>query len=299
MANAMSWLMPRLRGEDDQIRERIASLHFSLALWTYAGGAEQYEIELMSTDGSREIQTLTPQSKGRESEAEVSPFRLAFEADAAILHLETFNRGKEEEFAGFLPRAFAEIANNQAEILIIDLRKNGGGARDLSDRLMAYITDSPYSPISAVTARIVPENQRLIPTASLGDVVSVPFVQRVDPPHELKHRFEGKVWLLIGPNTYSQAIVFATTAKDHEFAQLAGLPTSGRANQTGQVKRTKLPGSGFEVQSPIYVFVRSSGDRSSDPLRPDVEIEELAPADYPTFIERLKRNVSSSPSRNR
>jgi hypothetical protein len=297
MTDAIAWLMPRLRGEDVLIRQLIASLRFPLALWTYAGGAERYEVQLKMPDGKLKTRFLDREVEltedGREElvgEAEADRhFRVSFEGDYAILEADTFDKAHQDSFGEFLPGAFAQIAAANTQHLIIDLRKNGGGAHDVSDLLMAYLTDQPHSPISAVTARIVPENQQLIPNANLGDVVRVPFTQTVTPPQELANRFTGDVWILIGPKTYSQAIVFAATAKDHGLAQLAGEPTSGRANQTAQVQRKRLDETGFVVQSPIYVFVRPSGDRSAERLRPDLILSHEAEVSYPAVIAQLSQ----------
>ena len=153
--------------------------------------------------------------------------------------------------------------------MIIDVRKNGGGARQLSDRLMAYLTTARYTPISAVKARIVAENHALIPGSQIGQVIEMPFAQWVEPTDELAHRFLGKSVILIGPASYSQTIAFAVTVQDFKIAQIAGTPTEGPANQTGQVQRFTLPESGLVVQAPLYIFTRPSGEIGRARLIPD------------------------------
>ena len=260
-------LTPSLRGEADSLRERILELRFGdfLALWTGGASAEMLTI---ARAGQRFTHRLDPEVDRPGAAGEAFSWRQ--QESEAVLRIDTFDRDREEAFAAFLATAFAEIDAAGADRLVIDLRGNGGGARQLSDRLMAYLTGQRYTPLSAVTARVAEENiSRLPPGAEIGQVVSLPFAQWVEPPAELIHRFEGEITVLIGPDTYSQAIVFAATVQDFGIGALAGDPTAGPANQTGQVQRRVLEHTGFEARAPLYVFTRASGETGGGPLRPD------------------------------
>lgn len=263
-------MIPRMRGESPRLRERVLSLRFPVALWTLLGDQPSYIIELRAADGSvhHHPLPLTPPT----ASAANGNFDLAFIGETAVLTVDSFDRSLEDEFGTFLESAFKEIADADAGRLLIDLRNNGGGARELSDRLMSYLTTDRYTPISAVSARITPDNQALIPDSRIGQVIHTPFAQWVQPPPELENRFTGEIAILIGPATYSQAIAFSVTAQDFRIATLIGSQTEGRANQTGQVQRHTLPVTGFEIQSPLYVFTRPSGNADGGPLAPDVTV---------------------------
>ena len=75
--------------------------------------------------------------------------------------------------------------------------------------------------------------------------------------------------ILVGPNTYSQAIVFAVTAQDFNIAIIAGSTTEGPANQSGQVQRFALKHTGLVAQAPIYLFTRASGKLGNKGLLAD------------------------------
>ncbi len=263
-------MLPRMRGESPRLRERVLSLRFPVALWTLLGDQPSYTIELRAADGSVHHHPL-PLTSPTASAAH-GIFDLAFVGGTAVLTVESFAHTLEAEFETFLEGAFKEIANADVGRLLIDLRSNGGGARDLSDRLMSYLTTDRYTPISAVSARITPDNQALIPDSRIGQVIHTPFAQWVHPPPELENRFTGEIAILIGPATYSQAIAFSVTAQDFRIATLIGSQTEGRANQTGQVQRHTLPVTGFEVQAPLYVFTRPSGNTDDGPLTPDITL---------------------------
>ena len=278
-------IMQRMNGDTGGLRAYLLETRFPLYLWTVTGGGESWDVNVARPDGHQRTIRIDPV---RDTSVESNDrWTLEFRDVTAVLTINTFMPDLEEAFGEFLDTSFAAIAEHDAENLIIDLSQNGGGAHQLSDRLFAYITDQRYTPLSAVTARIVAENQALIPGSEIGQVVSVPFAQWVEPPTELDNRFDGNVAILVGPGTYSQAIVMAVTAQDFDIAPVAGPGTEGRANSTGQVQLYRLANSGLEVAAPIYIFIRPSGDRSSAPVVPDIPLSGTRDEQISQLIERL------------
>ncbi|WP_421787599.1 S41 family peptidase [Hyphobacterium sp.] len=263
-------IFARTHGDSDGLRRYLLETRFSSYLWAVTGGAEEWRVTVASGPGQTdEIILDAERDIGR---ADHDNWSLDASDSVAVLTVNTFDPHLEDAFAAFLETAFADIAAAGSNALIIDLSRNGGGAHMLSDRLFAYITTQRHTPLSAVTARITPENQARIPGAEIGEVVSMPFAQWVEPPAELENRFEGEVAILVGPGTYSQAIVMAATAQDFGIAPVAGPGTEGRANSTGQVQIHTLTHTQLEVGAPIYIFTRASGDTSANPVIPDIPL---------------------------
>lgn len=281
-----SRIFDRTHGDSDGLRRYLLETRFSLYLWGVTGGSDQWTITAMDADGHQYSADIDPERDS--GEALSDNWSLAFQSDVAILTVNTFAPDLEDEFAAFVEPAFAEIAESGADHLIIDISRNGGGAHMLSDRLFAYITTERYTPLSAVTARITAENQARIPGSEIGSVVSLPFAQWVEPPAELENRFEGDVAILVGPGTYSQAIVMAATAQDFDIAPVAGPGTEGRANSTGQVQIHALPNSGLEVAAPIYIFIRANGDTSGDPVQADIPLSGSRDEQISALIDILQ-----------
>ncbi len=275
MADFLAWTTPRIRGESDAIRRLVIEGRFALAFWTYAGGADIYVAETVSKNGRRKRVTYDAARDALRPQA-TEPFSLAFQDNVAVLRVASFDISLRGDFRAFAEDAFAKIADAGTSRLVIDLRDNGGGAHDVSDILMAYLTATPHAATSSITARITKENQALVPGSRLGDVLTVPFADKVAPPVDLDNRFDGDVAILVGPRTYSQAIAFAATAQDFKIARIAGAPTDGRANQTAQVTKHPLEHTDFIVQSPIYIMTRASGEKGPEPLTPDILIEAAA-----------------------
>lgn len=272
--NGIAWstlaerTLPLLRGESEALRLRILNLKLRDALSIMLPEGQIENVSIVGQDGGAITFPLDPdrlEFAARDS----MKYQLELGDEQAVLTVPSFRREREEEFSTFLESAFAQIANSGVKTLIIDVSKNGGGARQLSDRLMGYLTDKPYSSTSAVTARVMAENQSLIPGSELGSVVTVPFAMTVTPSPELENRFSGDVTIRVGPESYSAAVVFAATAQDAGVARVVGTPPDTPANQTGQTQTHTLANTGFDVRSPIYIFYRASGDRSRRPLATD------------------------------
>ncbi|MEP3073377.1 S41 family peptidase [Maricaulis sp.] len=282
----------RTHGDTPGLRAHLVETRFPQYLWALTGGARSWTVTLEAPDGERREVTLDPAID--RATTEPSNWDLAFRDDAAILTLNTFAPTVETEFRAFIDQAFAEIAARGSEILIVDISANGGGAHMLSDHLLAYLTTQRHTPLSAVTARITEQNQALIPGSQLGDVVSMPFAQWVEPPAELANRFTGRTAFLVGAGTYSQAIVLAATVQDFGIAPVAGPGTEGRANSTGQVQLHRLTQTGLEVAAPIYVFIRPSGDTSSAPVIPDIPLEGPREAQIDALIAHLREAATGA-----
>ena len=289
MAQLVATLLPRMRGETEALRLKVMGLYFAEYYWILQGGANEYDL-VLEEDGKRYQITLNETCcEGENTDSGDFTYK-TLAAGKGYLRVDTFDIKKKDAFAAFLPGAFSEISKDGIETLIIDLRENTGGAADTSDLLMAYLTDKTYSSISAVKARVTAQNITRIPNATIGEVVDLPFRVDVTPPEDLEDRFIGQVTILIGPLTYSQAIVFAATARDHRVATLAGTSTEGAANQSGQVQFHRLPNSGIEALAPLYIFTRASGEKGRAPLRPDIVLKEN-PLSPEAAIEDLLRQI--------
>ncbi|MEM7093893.1 MAG: hypothetical protein AAF567_12890 [Actinomycetota bacterium] len=83
------------------------------------------------------------------------------------------------------------------------------------------------------------------------------------------HALGDDVYVLIGPRTFSSAILNAITLRDVLGATLVGQPTLAPQSHYGEVQTFTLPDSNLVVSYSTMFF-----DRGSDqPLAPDVEVE--------------------------
>jgi len=278
--------LTRIHGDSDGLRRYLLETRFSQYLWALTGGADHWVLDITCPNGAHRTFRLDPaRDVGAEDHAMSS---LEFRGDAAVLTLNSFMPDQTPDFYEFVDEAFSEMDARGTNILVIDISENGGGAHMLSDHLLNYLTTERHTPLSAVTARITPQNQALIPGSEVGQVISMPFAQWVEPPADWPHRFDGHFAFLVGAGSYSQSIVLAATVQDFGIAPVAGPGTEGRANSTGQVQLHPLAETGLEAVAPIYVFTRASGDTSDNPIIPDIPLSGPKEAQIEALIDHLR-----------
>ncbi|HSG50854.1 MAG TPA: S41 family peptidase, partial [Rheinheimera sp.] len=107
----------------------------------------------------------------------------------------------------------------------------------------------------------------------MGEIISTEWHDYVKPNSSANH-FKGKVIVLIGPVSYSAAIVFATTVQDNQFGLLAGKATGGFANQSAQGNLFNLPHSQLRAYVATRLLVRPSGNTSVSAVIPDLPVAD-------------------------
>jgi len=96
-----------------------------------------------------------------------------------------------------------------------------------------------------------------------------PFIQEIK---NSRFNQEGKLYVIIGKDTYSSAILNAIRLKKETKAIFVGEATGGEPNHYGEVKRFTLPNSEIQVRYSTKYFSWADGD--GDTLMPDKVIPE-------------------------
>jgi C-terminal processing protease CtpA/Prc len=94
-------------------------------------------------------------------------------------------------------------------------------------------------------------------------------------PFDIPERYKGNLYLLIGPETFSAAITFATVLQDAGLATLIGEETTDTASYCARVvrERTPLPRTKLAYRVSRTCYVRPSGVLDEKPVIPDFLIE--------------------------
>lgn len=193
-------------------------------------------------------------------------------------------------FEALLAEMFAQIQAKGITSLIVDLRQNGGGNSSLGDALLRWLSPKPFRQYSLIEAKVsLPVKQALgcdrpdssdcwpeLRAAPLGSLLS--FAPPQNQPHPAAKRFKGKVYALIGPETFSSAADLAASLKDYGLATLIGEETGGLASSYGETHRFRLRHSGLEAGVSWKYFIRPSGDRRPEGVRPDLSVDASLPA---------------------
>ena len=199
----------------------------------------------------------------------------------ALLTINTFSAGLENEFKKFIERSFRKVKSEQIEYLVIDLRNNSGGSTELSDYLYKYVSKKPFRTFAEVRVKYSdPVQEELniynpitwVRVNLFGKRIIVHYNDYESPP-ETDLRFKGNLYVLIGPETFSTAVDFAAIIKDLEAGTIIGEETGGLASTYGDVYRGELPYSNLEFGISYKYFLRTGGFDDGKGALPDIYVQ--------------------------
>jgi len=177
----------------------------------------------------------------------------------ALLTVASFVWEDKQRFLRFSHDCFARMKAASASHLVIDVSANGGGDDDMwKDGILRYIATRPYKQGSTYLKR-----------ERTGTVTAGTIETPTQPVSDEPLHFAGKVTVLIGPLTYSSAVLFSNVVRDYGFATLAGTGNAARTSQSGGVQSVKLPNTGLVLSYPRFVLDPPSGAQSPTYLQPD------------------------------
>ncbi|WP_425258647.1 S41 family peptidase [Rubrivivax sp. RP6-9] len=269
-------LLARVHGDSPTFRADLLSRRWWLYHWKVHGAPDAFEFVL---EGSPRNPVRRPGSSARPATMtgeEDFDRQFAFELlpdGAAVMTVQTFSWHDPASFFAFTRRAFRQMKTARTRLLVVDVRRNGGGDDALwLHGLLPYIADRPYRWASRYTKRVLKDDPARQEKA--GQVLSGDIDTWTSPLADDSLRFTGKVVVLVGAGTYSSAVLFANTVQDFRFGTLAGEGASARSSQTGGVQKIDLPHTGLVVWSPRFILERPSGPGASAWLVPDIRIAD-------------------------
>ncbi len=182
----------------------------------------------------------------------------------------------------FIESVFRAARDRQTRNLILDLRFNCGGSDQAVQAVVDHLTSQPYRLYSRTGGRVSDALLQTNPQWYLrplkGLYLSAP--QRARRPQRVENRFEGSVYVLTSPCTFSAAADLAAVLKDYGIATLIGEETGGVRQSFGEACGDRLPNSGlgFSVSCKVfYAPVRQPNDARRGTVPDIVFTEELLP----------------------
>ncbi len=277
-------LLAHMNGDTPAFRTALLSDRFPFWYWKFFGQRRTHRLTIagreMQVDGSSEI----PFAYRDKSFEEL--FRLDMLGDGAVLTIGEFYWRDKSAFYDFTKTAFTRIRDAGARTLIIDIRANRGGDDDVwIEGVMPYIATAPYRNGSTYSLKIIEGRQK--EGQKVGDVVHGAQDDVYQPQLDNPLRFKGKVYVLIGPRTYSSSVLFTNVVQDGDFGTVAGVGGAARSTQSGGIQTIKLPNTQIGFVVPRFVLTRPSG--AAGLLEPDVLVVD-DPFRPMTAVEALLRN---------
>jgi C-terminal processing protease CtpA/Prc len=193
---------------------------------------------------------------------------------------------------------FEQIQKDKVDTLIVDVSNNAGGNSACGNLIADYFYAKPYQRYQCKWRRSEEylelmkkwgatntEYQKSAP----GSVLFYPSSKN-EPTRGLKNRFNGKVYVVVGANTFSSAIMFATMVKDNQMATLVGqIPENGHPNHFGEMFGSKTPNASLQLQFGVKEWIRPSGDLKDNRLIPDKMVDLEGIQNVEDLIARIMR----------
>jgi C-terminal processing protease CtpA/Prc len=293
---AVAPVLAHLSGERQAFR-MICFLNQQEVCWAMVQPVQGEEMAITFRRGTDEPQTIKvplisleryrrelPAGPGRDS-GDVCEFH--HDGRTCYWRYNSFNASDGAKKA--IDAVFKDIRERGVKNLVIDLRFNGGGNSNAAEHILNYITSKPYCIYSRVDVKVsrqflkVQRLGTLGPFARLfqGHVVSWRFKNKLSQPPQTEYKFNGSVYAIVGPYTFSTASDFAHVLEDFDIGTLVGEETGGLRQCFGDCPSFRMPHSNvpFSVSTKrFYAPIPKPGDATHGTV-PDIPItdEELAP----------------------
>lgn len=275
IATIIAPMLLRINGDSDAQREAILQRKFALFYMLIFGECKEFSISIKNGNQDKTIllNGLSELPNFYRKVAFEDNFKFnILDNQNALLTINEFGWDDKKAYYDFMDSAFMGLKQNNIKHLIIDIRENGGGDDEFWMKgILKYIADKPYRWGSTYRKKIIAKYR------DAGEVIGSTITGKIDTliPVEInsKYKFDGKVSILIGPYTYSSAILFVNTVQDYKFGKLIGEPTGGKSGQTGAIQISKMPNSGLTMITPRFYLERPKGGGQKEPVNPDIKIE--------------------------
>lgn len=203
----------------------------------------------------------------------------------AYLHLAGFSMNG---LHSFIRQSFRKIDQQQVQNLVIDLRDNGGGHINNSTLLTRYLVKHPFKiadTVAAISRDFVdakyihqsfwfwfPLNFNTTKMKD-GRYHYHRFEKKEYEPFS-NHHFDGNIFLLQGPSTFSAATVFTGSLKGQSNVQIIGEESGGGfyGNTAIHVPMIVLPHSKIQVTLPLFRVVLNKDRQKGRGVIPDIVV---------------------------
>jgi C-terminal processing protease CtpA/Prc len=268
-------MMPLAIGDTPRSQRAWIERRFEMLYWYLDGDTGQYDVTVQSTGCPLAVRatggtTLQEELQSHPGAQEMFEWRM-LPGNIGYLRVDAFDSGQKDALDKLTQTAFASFKEHNVRALIIDVRENGGGDDPLWEQdLVNHFTTKPYVQLSHYVQRITKDNAD--PGDVIGTIHSADYDKRFTPPADDPVRYNGPVYILAGPYSYSATIQFMVASQDFGLAKIAGEETAAFSCQTGQVKHIDLPWSGLSAATPTIAYTRPSGRGCKRGVIPDVPI---------------------------
>lgn len=254
-------LLARMHGDTQTSRRALLAQRWWLLHSTLYGNPAGYDLVLSGSGERHRVPAghALPAILQRDASFD-RLFACRIDADgSARMTVASFFWKDKARFFRFTRDCFARMKDAATNRLLIDVSTNGGGDDDMwKDGILRYIATRPYR-----------HGSNYVKREPTGAVTKGAIETATQPVADEPLRFAGKVSVLVGPLTYSSAVLFSNVVRDYRFGTLVGTGDAVRTRQSGGVRNVTLPNTGLVLSYPRFVLDPPSGRRAPAYLQPD------------------------------
>ncbi|HPE54800.1 MAG TPA: S41 family peptidase [Bacteroidales bacterium] len=302
----MNFLLNEIRkyqwGERQSFIDLKTGLNFNTYLWMLYGESTNFDLRFVSSTNNQTYVKNVPgiifDSYRRAKQKDNTEdrdfwFYQVVDQKIGVIEFNSMRRGG--DFKNFLDSTFRAIQSDSISDLIIDIRKNGGGNSSLVVSLFSYFNTKPYTQATQMDVKISKQARKqfrkmifkwytypLYPVTLFfnetrpilwgkkGKVVSFheqPETHKIREPF-----FNGDVYLLTSPNTFSSANILAAVFKCYDMGTIIGEETGGVTIAFGDLIYFSLPNTGLPGICSYKKFYHPCGNPDNRGVIPDIEV---------------------------
>jgi Peptidase family S41 len=206
---------------------------------------------------------------------------------AAYMTVNTFNNGS--GLHNFFKSAFHQLKKNHIQHLVIDIRSNGGGNVNHSTFLTKMLVQQPFKIADSLYAqtkrsrygKYIQYNwftgifMSFITKKNADGKYHFGFYERHVFKPKRKNHFDGKTYVLTGPNSFSAAAIFARAVKGEPNILLIGEETGGGnyGNSAWFIPNVTLPETGIRFRLPKFrLVINKDTPKNGRGVMPDIPV---------------------------
>lgn len=229
----------------------------------------------------------------------------------AYMTVTTFSNGN--KLKSFFRMSFKTLEEKHIKHLVIDTRMNGGGNVDLSAKLTRYIANHKFKLADSLysTRRLSKYEKYIQNSVAAFFFMNVVTKKKSDglyhfghfERHYFKpktnHHFDGKVYILIGGNSFSATTLFVHALKGQSNVKVIGEETGGGAygNTAWFIPEAHLPFTHIRFRLPRFRMVMNKDiPKTGRGIFPDIEIKPSLNAirkGYDVKLEYIRRLIAA------